>query len=1797
MAQPHLTGYRSIVWIFIVLAVSAAFAIARELPAEYATLRDARLRVQGLSPNSPELIQQSQAPILFQATPVDVTTPSLELEGPFDRDLTTPPYATETGTVEPLDPVHPIIDIGEDDEGWWAEPEQRSRGAKDRRHGGRQPHRPSDPSNPREPDWLDRVGNFIGDALDYLSELLSSRGSWRESRMRLQSNGKARRVWKASTQSFLSTSEKGEGVTYFFDEERYLFLFKLDPIIGDTFSTEFSPDELAAFTGRDSVMLNCTPSRFMKLSRSPAVIWAHAVPSKAKLGFREHELEVSHGSSDATPKTLGIRFHTSASLVQLLATEASTSAVQAASSSRPPVVFSKSSPKPNLSAEKHESTNELKIKHNPAGDVVKTVFRRRSDAKKSADHTPKSAILQSFLTITNRFRDFVIRLAKSETSTEALARVTAEASKQISKKVLRVLKQVDRDARAEVLQTFNQAGEELRRRSQRSHWTSANMETLVASLEQALESSGMTVPSSPEHDESVAAKFIPLQAFVGPRAYRAKDSLTRHRVTLSQRDVPASSEEDKSQGIRIDSACSLSLFSPLFQSAHSERPLSSLSLNRLFKTQSEGGNADKPLRLDPLRSITMKHLATLARALDQALTKQLYVDGSSQVTLLAFDEAKHQAESELLVSATEFLELIAGKTFSTIAPNSNKKTKIFEAFKQKDSTPQARYQQALAAAALSFTELQSRWTAKAARDVMLAVASSPSVLHVGRELSFTLMNNRARWSIIIGSDPVAIGQYSYRDQLTPLHSRGLDGQGEIVGISDTGLDTKSCYFVDTINSVPFNEINTMLHRKITYYNGDLNGDEFDEYFGHGTHVVGTAVGSVHESMRQTQTRQVSFDGIAPGGKVAFVDLAVEGGGLILPSPLTILFSELWDGGARVQSHSWGCGANYPDEEIDACNTYSPEAAEADDFMRTHEESLLIFAAGNSGILGFGTVASPAVAKNVLAVGASSIDIAGLRQREEDGLVGTLPTSDREENGDIDPHSSSNAYYRLRNVAEFSSVGPAFDGRVKPDIVAPGFLTVSALSSDGYTSGHTETCQLAAMTGTSTAAPAVAGAALLLRQYLRQGYHPAGRPGPGNEFVPAGSLMKAILINAAQQADYGQIVPARIPIPLPVQSPATAASTGVDGITYLTGTAIYFDTPGTYSGKGVISPAEDPDDENHAHTIVMRCQFSCSQEPPVTIPAQLAVDDAPNNLGLVVTEANVADSRLFLWESLTPKTPYEWQFTIPSDCRLAMNILEFDAPTLATAPTIARLGCDTRLSELGLFGGFDTYMFICPPIEDCVPADANDAQVWGTTFYAAESSVCQAAIHSGSISRFNYGGTTVEHGVIVAVTQLDAVVGQLGGTAYRFVASNRNGIQSKEIIRNVGNPLDLVFVTLRGSATPPNFDLVPLEKSRPNPVSGFGVIRMNTVATLAADGRDFPYGNTTHSSRRLVVLNNALDGAESRITQSSFRTSCFYISHDAPAMRDADGYDEGPDEVKVTLAWSDVAAAPATPNALIHDLDLHVFGPRGQEYRGNNQVDRLNNVEQVIVSGVDAFEGGMYCAVVNGHSVSTTQQYSLVASGRGATKCEASDDLPQLAGVWVLTSTNCSTTLIDTDAALPGIAGYETMPSFTMFQAGQCLSLRAQHYDASKGFFGLRQSPPSGSDQAKFGPQTEFALSGSIEMVGGTEGPLVAFISEGDREERLIGHLDLSSGTLIPTAVSAFTVRSYAGCIATFAKISDIPQVQGAVIMPPLSVDPSEPSGSTSAAMAVPSASATLLVGLVVTIVVGVLSLQTLPHRG
>ena len=100
--------------------------------------------------------------------------------------------------------------------------------------------------------------------------------------------------------------------------------------------------------------------------------------------------------------------------------------------------------------------------------------------------------------------------------------------------------------------------------------------------------------------------------------------------------------------------------------------------------------------------------------------------------------------------------------------------------------------------------------------------------------------------------------------------------------------------------------------------------------------------------------------------------------------------------------------------------------------------------------------------------------------------------------------------RHENMAVFSSGGPTFDGRVKPDLVAPGDSIDSAYLTD---SGNM--CAAVKLSGTSMATPLASGSMALLRQYFTDGFYPTGTKTSGNELTPSAALLRAVAINGAR----------------------------------------------------------------------------------------------------------------------------------------------------------------------------------------------------------------------------------------------------------------------------------------------------------------------------------------------------------------------------------------------------------------------------------------------------------------------------------------------------------------------------------------------------------------------------------------------------------------------------------------------------------------------------------------------------------
>jgi subtilisin family serine protease len=286
-----------------------------------------------------------------------------------------------------------------------------------------------------------------------------------------------------------------------------------------------------------------------------------------------------------------------------------------------------------------------------------------------------------------------------------------------------------------------------------------------------------------------------------------------------------------------------------------------------------------------------------------------------------------------------------------------------------------------------------------------------------------------------------------RTNVDALHSASynLDGSGVDLGIWDGGV-------VD--NHVDFSG-------RLTVVDSALVDS-------HGTHVAGTMAGDGSNSVSQGGT-PLQWKGMAPGADIIsyyWDDNLTDHNGAINTY------------GIELSQNSWGYTVSSAFGNCFLYGDYDSDAPDYDSIITGlyGKRIDVVFAAGNERddgdcgmsstppYINYGNVGPPGTAKNVIAVGAT--------------------------NSDDD------------TMTEFSSWGPMDDGRIKPDVVAPG----CEAGGEGYirstlpgnTYGSSEFC------GTSMAAPAVSGISGLIIEQYRTSY--------GSDPLP--STVKALLVQTA-----------------------------------------------------------------------------------------------------------------------------------------------------------------------------------------------------------------------------------------------------------------------------------------------------------------------------------------------------------------------------------------------------------------------------------------------------------------------------------------------------------------------------------------------------------------------------------------------------------------------------------------------------------------------------------------------------------
>jgi subtilisin family serine protease len=303
-------------------------------------------------------------------------------------------------------------------------------------------------------------------------------------------------------------------------------------------------------------------------------------------------------------------------------------------------------------------------------------------------------------------------------------------------------------------------------------------------------------------------------------------------------------------------------------------------------------------------------------------------------------------------------------------------------------------------------------------------------------------------------------------------SLGYDGSGVNVAVADSGLNNGDA---ETMHpDLSGRATNFMYYGSLT--------DAADEH-GHGTHVAGIIAGNAATGETDEDGYLYGL-GVAPGANIIAQRIFDGVGNYEAPPSYETLTRDAKRAGADIGSNSWG---------DDTQGRYDVSAMEFDALVRDadalafgDQPYILEFSAGNAGP-GAQTIGSPAVAKNVIATGASE------SAREDLYIYSDGPDA----------------------MADFSSRGPCEDGRIKPDVVAPG-TWIASLKSESATDENAWSPiddWYFYMGGTSQAGPHVSGAAAVFVQYYRETV---------TNTTPSPALVKAALINSAvdMDDDYG-----------------------------------------------------------------------------------------------------------------------------------------------------------------------------------------------------------------------------------------------------------------------------------------------------------------------------------------------------------------------------------------------------------------------------------------------------------------------------------------------------------------------------------------------------------------------------------------------------------------------------------------------------------------------------------------------------
>lgn len=274
---------------------------------------------------------------------------------------------------------------------------------------------------------------------------------------------------------------------------------------------------------------------------------------------------------------------------------------------------------------------------------------------------------------------------------------------------------------------------------------------------------------------------------------------------------------------------------------------------------------------------------------------------------------------------------------------------------------------------------------------------------------------------------------------------GATGRGIVWAVADSGVAPHAHFERHGNLELPAG----IEHRDFTG-----SGSPLEDEFGHGTHVAGILAGSPpDEPLVPAGADPATLRGVAPETKIVSLKVLGADGAGEVSSILAALdyVQQVNDHGRRLLIHGINLSLGYEfDPEWFACGA-SPLCQEIDRLVLSGVS--VVVAAGNSGY-GWQNSMHTGVTPGCLDL---TINDPGNAE-----LAITVGSTHRER-----PHTYGVSY--------FSSKGPTGDGRMKPDLVAPGERIVTCAAPSRAPAGADWRVSYVEDSGTSMAAPHVSGA--------------------------------------------------------------------------------------------------------------------------------------------------------------------------------------------------------------------------------------------------------------------------------------------------------------------------------------------------------------------------------------------------------------------------------------------------------------------------------------------------------------------------------------------------------------------------------------------------------------------------------------------------------------------------------------------------------------------------------------------------